>query len=236
MEPSFACGILYLISQLINKNRALLAIVLTQTVFEDDDTEEKYFDAKVDIDPNAVQIKQEVEDDDLRLQANVSEILNNSTPIEIKEEDVKPDLETSDAPTSGSWYHRETETTKKNTGYNPMARNPLYGGGEHCNYIELIYLTNHHHPTVSLFAKNILESETVKYTGDPINDFTLIRFLERFVFKNPKKIEETVGKDHTFAKRKFNRPIGVKLLPVNSSSYLNEEEKNIPVDELFLYS
>ena len=29
----------------------------------------------------------------------------------------------------------------------------------------------------------------MSYTGDPLQDFTLIRFLDRFVFKNPKKKE-----------------------------------------------
>ena len=34
-----------------------------------------------------------------------------------------------------------------------------------------------------------LQGERVSYTGDPLQDFTLIRFLDRFVFKNPKKKE-----------------------------------------------
>ena len=37
----------------------------------------------------------------------------------------------------------------------------------------------------------IFQGELVKYTSDPLQDFTLIRFLDRFVFKNPKKKEES---------------------------------------------
>lgn len=120
--------------------------------------------------------------------------------------------------------------------YNPVARNPLYSGGEFCIYTELHNLSQHFHPTVSLYAKNILDGETIKYSGDPLNDFTLIKFLERFVFKNPKKIEEKAGINPTFGKRKLLKPKGVKLLPVNSAGYLKENSENIPVEELFLHS
>lgn len=137
------------------------------------------------------------------------------------------------------WYHCNNIVKKEkgvNTKYNPLVRNPLYGGGEFCAYTELHNLRSHFHPTVSLFATNILNGESVKYSGDPLNDFTLIRFLERFVFKNPKKVEEKAGINNTFAKRKLLKPKGVKLLPVQSISYIKENPANIPVDELFLHS
>ena len=31
------------------------------------------------------------------------------------------------------------------------------------------------------------QGQYIKYDGDPLKDFTLIRFLDRFVYKNPKK-------------------------------------------------
>lgn len=163
--------------------------------------------------------------------------------IEIKEEedeDTKPDiqfLETS-LNNSAGWYHcKNTGKTYKNkTKYNPLVRNPLYGGGEFCTYIELLNLKNHFHPTVSLFATNIINGESVAYNGDPLNDFTLIRFLDRFVFKNPKRSTESAGRDRTFGKRKLYRPRGVKSISVKSDSYAKENPKNIPVDELFVHT
>lgn len=61
--------------------------------------------------------------------------------------------------------------------------------------------------------------------------------MDRFVFKNPKKFEEgTVQGAHpTFGKRKMYHPRGLRSLPVNSASYLNENSNNIPVDEMFMY-
>jgi len=32
-----------------------------------------------------------------------------------------------------------------------------------------------------------LQGERISYNGDPLTDFTLIRFLDRFVYRNPKK-------------------------------------------------
>jgi ribosome biogenesis protein MAK21 len=47
---------------------------------------------------------------------------------------------------------------------------------------------------VALFAKTIMEGSSVEYSGDPLQDFTLIRFLDRFVFRNPKKVTAAEAK------------------------------------------
>lgn len=84
----------------------------------------------------------------------------------------------------------------------------------------------------------LILGESIKYSGDPLKDFTLIRFLDRFVFKNPKKPDELEkqGSHPTFGKRKVYQPKGVKSLRVNTIAYMNEKEQNIPVDEIFLYT
>lgn len=83
-----------------------------------------------------------------------------------------------------------------------------------------------------------MKCEVIKYTGDPLKDFTLIRFLERFVFKNPKHATEPTkqGFHPTFGKRKAYVPVGIRSIPVNSAGYLNEKAQNIPADEMFLYT
>lgn len=90
-----------------------------------------------------------------------------------------------------------------------------------------------------LISLNFISGKPIHYTGDPLKDFTLIRFLDRYVFKNPKKLT-----DRKYLSDKENNPLskrasyvakGVKSLPVNSKTYLNENEDKIPADELFLY-
>lgn len=69
-----------------------------------------------------------------------------------------------------------------------------------------------------------------------MKDFALIRFLDRFVFKNPKKADEInkQGPHPTFGQRKTYAAKGPKSIPVNSIRYL-DQVKNIPVDELFMF-
>lgn len=242
----------------MHKKQDLQALVMKQsslnTTFDEDDAEEKYFDIK---DESEVQIKEEPVDDFPSTQDGDSTHTNsNNTPtnsnntidmslIEIKDEEdeeVKPDIDELNASLNGhsSWYHAKNVSVKKEkvptTKYNPLSRNPLYGGGEFCTYTELYSLKNHFHPTVALYATNIMNDHTIKYSGDPLNDFTLIRFLDRFVFKNPKKTEEKAGIHPTLAKRKLYKPKGMKLVPVFSEGYVKESAENIPVDELFLHS
>lgn len=44
----------------------------------------------------------------------------------------------------------------------------------------------HVHPTVRLWAQNLLSGETLTYNGDPLLDFSLSNFLDRISYKNPK--------------------------------------------------
>lgn len=70
-----------------------------------------------------------------------------------------------------------------------------------------------------------------------MEDLTLIRFLDRYVFKNPKKLEDkkVQKKNDPLAQRAGYTPKGIRSLPVDSAAYLDEREERIPVDELFLY-
>lgn len=43
--------------------------------------------------------------------------------------------------------------------YNPLARNPLYAGAQNSFYVELNRLSQHYHPTVSLFANTIIKGD-----------------------------------------------------------------------------
>lgn len=78
--------------------------------------------------------------------------------------------------------------------------------------------------------------KSIDYTGNPLKDLTLIRFLDRYVFKNPKKLENKVQrKNDPLARHVGYTPKGIRSLAVDSAAYLNETEERIPVDELFLY-
>jgi ribosome biogenesis protein MAK21 len=72
---------------------------------------------------------------------------------------------------------------KERTSYDPQSRNPLYAGAERSQLWELTSLAHHFHPSAALFAANLTSGTPIKYTGDPLTDFTLTKFLDRFVFR-----------------------------------------------------
>lgn len=231
MPVPLVCGILYMISQLSNKNESLLALKMSAVNDlvqydddDDDDEEEHYADIKTEDSEesgdNIVEEKTSEEKDNIKPDNNDMKLNGTSIP---------------------TWFHcgnqmAENRRKNKQSAYDPLQRNPLFAGGEYCSYIELINLCQHFHPTVTLFANKILEGEVIKYPGDPLQDFALLRFLDRFVFKNPKQnIREEVTKCSKFSRKKTYMPSGIRSLRVDSASYLNEDDSKIPVDELFMY-
>uniref|UniRef100_A0A3Q3J9Q0 CCAAT/enhancer-binding protein zeta n=1 Tax=Monopterus albus TaxID=43700 RepID=A0A3Q3J9Q0_MONAL len=117
--------------------------------------------------------------------------------------------------------------------YDPLHRNPLFCGADHTTLWELQRLTLHFHPSVSLFAKTVLQGGFIQYSGDPLQDFTLIRFLDRFVFRNPKQLKGKQNTDAAVLKPRQRLP--ASSLPVNCEEFLSKDESQIPVDEVFFY-
>lgn len=73
-------------------------------------------------------------------------------------------------------------------GYDRLKRDPQHANGLAACVWELYVFRNHYHPSVSKFAEQILAGEPIKYSGDPLMDFTTAKFLDGFVFKNPKNL------------------------------------------------
>jgi len=147
--------------------------------------------------------------------------------VKLEESDVEPLEKPEKAKASGSWSWvvQKTGSAKQESsgpGYKPMSRNPSFAKAESVGLRELALLANHYHPTVSLFAQNLLEKETIQYTGDVLVDFSSSRFLDRFSFKNPKKESE---KGKVFSRTSQYQPKGVRSLRVNSARLVTK--KNI---------
>lgn len=102
-------------------------------------------------------------------------------------------------PTAASWHHANHKAVAGKGSqiapvkYNPHHRVPAFAGAEYILRTELCTLLNHYHPSVRVFAENLINNMHIKFYGDPLKDFSLTQFLERFAFKNPKKLEEKKG-------------------------------------------
>ncbi|XP_043262642.1 CCAAT/enhancer-binding protein zeta [Colletes gigas] len=221
LPANMACGILYVVSKILHTHKELKSLLLKpqdciEIGNEDSETEHNSINLK----SNDVCGKSNTYSEDTIVLTNVTTgDVNIEDKPEIKvENDVKIEL-------------------CKQKEYDPFYRNPLYAGITKGLNNELITLFKHYHPSVVLFANTILEGKPINYTGDPLEDLSLMRFLDRYVFKNPKKLEnkKIQKKNDPLARRAGYEPIGIRCIPVDSVSYLNEKEERIPVDELFLY-
>lgn len=209
--PPFICGSLCLLSEVFREKPKLLNLKQNAEDLMDSEDEECYKDVELD------------SDKELSQQAAPNSELTN-----------KDDGNVEDVESSGqvsSWIHRKNlKYVPTNLYYMPHHRNPLYCQAETTLFWELYLLSFHFHPTVSLYASTLLNNRFIDHEGNPLQDYTLIRFLDRFVFKNPKQIKEKSSEP------KKNRyiPTGIKLIPANDRKYLEKPNK-IPVEEKYLY-
>ncbi|KFM75686.1 CCAAT/enhancer-binding protein zeta, partial [Stegodyphus mimosarum] len=204
--PNLQCGILMLISEI---NKIHPDILETVPSFQSDsDSEEHYSD--------------------------ISDETEANTRPEGEQDKIIPDSK----PNIGSWVHRKRRTKKENSKsvYDLNCRNPLHARAECAHLWELLFLKDSFHPSVSLFAHQIYNFNEIKYNGDPLIDFTVARFLDRFVYRNPKKLCDSQLNTHTkvFGSRKLKAKSS-KLLPINSEEYLQQNEEKVPAEERFIY-
>ncbi|XP_023603477.1 CCAAT/enhancer-binding protein zeta isoform X2 [Myotis lucifugus] len=217
--PPFICGALYLVSEIL-KAKPGLRSQLTDHLESDD--EENFIDIK--------------DDEDIETFTDADKETGTVKKAETEETVSKNHMETKKSD-SASWVHFDNlKGGKQVNTYDPFSRNPLFCGAENTSFWELKKLSEHFHPSVALFAKTILQGNYIQYSGDPLQDFTLMRFLDRFVYRNPKPHK---GKDNTdsvvMQPRRKHFIKDIRSLAVNSKEFLAKEESQIPVDEVFFY-
>ncbi|XP_019631116.1 PREDICTED: CCAAT/enhancer-binding protein zeta-like [Branchiostoma belcheri] len=212
-QPSFVCGALFLVSEIAKVHPGLRTVTLAT---EESDDEEHFEDV-------------ELPDEEAAVEDGEQDEVKTESTEEQKEEVTVP------SQPGASWVHRLGKGKVTSSQYDPQGRNPLYCGADGSCLWELCKLANHFHPSVALFAKKILDGEVIQYSGDPLQDFTLARFLDRFVFRNPKQRKQDPGQSVMQPKSTRFEPRGVKRFPVNSEEFLQTEEQKIPVDEVFFH-
>ncbi|XP_065069004.1 CCAAT/enhancer-binding protein zeta-like [Rhopilema esculentum] len=120
----------------------------------------------------------------------------------------------------------------KRNHYDIQCRNPLYSGAQFSCAWELSPLIKHYHPSVNRFAQFVLDGNPIEYKGDPLQDFTLARFLDRFMYKNPKKNPKEHGNSIMQPRKTSER---LKELPVNSKEFMDKKITKVREDEIFFY-
>jgi ribosome biogenesis protein MAK21 len=122
------------------------------------------------------------------------------------------------------------------------------------NFPKQIPLLHHYHPAIALHARQLLSSQPITASAD-LSQNTLSHFLDRFVYKNPKKLKEgeNVNESAT-AKAKGASAMqpaasgldgtGVKLMKgevlggdgrlMNEDGFLRKKVEDVPADQVGL--
>lgn len=101
---------------------------------------------------------------------------------------------------------------------------------------ELALTLHHYHPTVSKFSSSICD---ISYNGDPLRDFTLTPFLDKFAFRNPKTLEK-IGKHlkrgESIGERRNGLEAGIKSMssiPINDPDFWKNQDYHASEREIF---
>lgn len=130
--------------------------------------------------------------------------------------------------------------------YDPRKREPQFAHASSSPLWELIPLAHHYHPAVSLHARQLLSSQPLTASAD-LSLNTLSHFLDRFVYKNPKKPNNTKSKGGSAMQpaASAHDGTGVKLMkgevlngaeaPVYDEKFWRRRPEDVPVDQLFFH-
>lgn len=211
-NAEYACGALLMVSRLVSENPDILKLSkASQTASNCASLEQS-------------NIKDEEEE-------HFVDIPDTSDENRSKENEFKTKVSS-----VGSWIHAKNIVLRsQGTAYDRSAINPSFARADLSIFSELLFLRDHYHPSVSHFASNILAEIDIKYDGSPLSDLNAMRFLDRFVYRNPKTKKSNDDNAIKKSLRKAYNPKGVKKLPVMSKEYMAMATDEIPVDEQYLH-
>ncbi|KAK6908849.1 hypothetical protein I203_102854 [Kwoniella mangroviensis CBS 8507] len=130
--------------------------------------------------------------------------------------------------------------------YDGKKREPLYANADSSCLWDLIPFLNHFHPSVSLQANQLLLSQPLTGSSD-ISLNSLVSFLDRFVYRNPKKTLQPKGasimqpaavsdKSGMIVQNKGAKSSGGEAgLMVNSESFWRKKVDDVPVEMMFFH-
>lgn len=207
--PQFACGCLFLLSELLKARPPLWNMVLQNESIDDEfeHFEDIIEDSEVKVEtgpPKQPEIIDEIANDN----NNVIETDGDeSSDLEVKEDFAASDSDASDGeielfrgkhsirvaeskPVSNSDKGQPQSSLVWSSlpgGYDPRHRDPSFCRAERASWWELMVLASHVHPSVSTMARTLLSGANIVYNGNPLNDLSLTAFLDKFMEKKPKQ-------------------------------------------------
>ncbi|KAI1415651.1 CBF-domain-containing protein [Hypoxylon sp. FL1857] len=159
-------------------------------------------------------------------------------PEEHDEDEVVPGV-ASDAPVDGG----EAQSKKDNGAYDGRKRHPEYSNAHRSCLWELLPFLKHYHPSVEVYASNLLSGKKVAQKPELANH-TLIAFLDKFVYRNAKAVDSTKGvsimqpvaasgQGHILLSSKPSAKVAGASL--NSAEFWNKKSEDVAVEDVFFH-
>ncbi|KAG5926489.1 hypothetical protein E4U42_003263 [Claviceps africana] len=137
----------------------------------------------------------------------------------------------------------DDETSAALPGYDGRKRDPEHSNAQRSCLWEMIPFQAHFHPSVSLFAEALLD-KTNKVQKPDMESHTLIRFLDKFVYRNPKSGDSSRGASIMQPLRAAkdsgdiwlgSKGAGSMSAPVNSAAFWKKKTEDVAVDDVFFH-
>jgi ribosome biogenesis protein MAK21 len=257
MTPAFTCAVLFLLSEVM-KIKPQLRTLFDQpeagSAGGNGGKDDEHFtdkDSESDEKPNVFNPDEEADEEDKDKESNgedddseMPEALNDGVSDADRTARVLAEMFGKSTPADEPEKPRaaksfddndtvQTPTTATADVYDWRKRNPLFANAETSCAWEIHHLLAHYHPSVQQFAKQLVTRPGVgiQYAGDPLVDFTMHAFFEKFMNKKPRHKQQapsqsqegdSVGKNWTF-------------VPINTEAVLQEAEESIDISDQFFY-
>ncbi|KAK8918110.1 Ribosome biogenesis protein NOC1 [Metarhizium anisopliae] len=137
----------------------------------------------------------------------------------------------------------DDEASAELPGYDGHKRDPKHSNAQRSCLWEMIPFQTHFHPSVSVFAAALLD-KTKKVQKPDMESHTLIRFLDKFVYRNPKSTDSARGVSIMQPLRATkdlgdfwlgSRGPGTASAPVNSAAFWKKKVEDIAADDVFFH-
>ncbi|KAM3226884.1 hypothetical protein ACQJBY_059073 [Aegilops geniculata] len=185
--PQYACGCLFILSEVLKTKPPLWTIVLQNESV--DDGIEHFEDIVENPEDPAIASTSPIKQDSMlaSLEKDNSDGEDDSDATKQVKVSASDEKGQTNASAEGSTSH---------VLYNPRHREPSYCNADRASWWELTLLASHVHPSVFTMARTLLSGNNIVYNGDPLTDLSLPAFLDKFMEKKPKGNRIAEGKWH----------------------------------------
>ena len=175
--------------------------------------------------------------------ANLEAFMDHRVEDSDDEEDFQDEQEQLPEGTTPDEEPRTQEIYKLAATYDGRRRDPRYSNADRSSLWEAVPFMQHYHPSVALFATRLLAHREMPPKPD-LSLNTLIHFLDRFVYRNPKAtnapkgasiMQPMAGGDSSaLLVSAYSGKLSTEQ-PVNSEAFWKQASEKVNADEVFFH-